>query len=170
MLGTRPVAALRALLFGRARTSRRRRADAGLTLVELTVVVAIAGVALTATAGAVTSGAMLARTTAETRAASRSSQSLMERIRATPFNDVTTAYSNQSYAMSTIGGGDSTGTCTVTVTLEDTGSSRWRVLKVTVTSNWKGGAGASSHSVVTYVCDRTDGSTLASSRTTVPAN
>ena len=149
---------------------KRRGRNAGFTLVELAIVVTVASVALTATAGAVTSGAKLARTTAETRAASRSAQSLMERIRATPFADVTSTFNNQSFAMSTTGGGDSTGTSAVTVAAVDTGSTRWRVVKVTVATQWNGAAGLASQSMVTYVCDRTDGSALSTSRTTVPVN
>ena len=149
---------------------KQRRSNAGFTLVELAIVVTVASLALTATAGAVTAGAKLARTTAETRAASRSAQSLMERIRATPFADIVSTFHDQSYAMSTTGGGDSTGTSAVSVTPVYTGSTRWRVMKVAVTTEWKGAIGTSSQSMITYVCDRTDGSSLSTSRTTVPAN
>lgn len=146
-----------------------RRRSGGFTLVELAVVVVIAGVALTATAGAVTSGARLARTSTETRAAMRSAQSVMERIRATPFATIST-FNGQTFTFNALGGGESSGSCTVAVAAEDTGSTRWRVARVTVTTQWRGGSGLQSQSFVTFVCDRTDGSALSGSRTTVPVN
>jgi prepilin-type N-terminal cleavage/methylation domain-containing protein len=148
---------------------RLRRRSRGFTLVELAVVVVIAGVALTATAGAVTSGARLARTSAETRAAMRSAQSLMERIRATPFANIST-FSGQTFTFASLGGGDSSGTCTLTVADESTGSTRWRVAQVSIATQWRGGTGVSTQKFVTLVCDRTDGSSLSGSRTTVPIN
>lgn len=148
------------------RLGRRCR---GFTLVELAVVVVIAGVALTATAGAVTSGARLARTSTETRAAMRSAQSLMERVRATPFANIST-FNAQTFTFANLGGGDSSGTCTIAVADEPTGSTRWRVARVTITTTWRGGAGVSTQNFTTFVCDRTDGSSLSGSRTTVPTN
>ncbi len=148
---------------------RLRKRCSGFTLVELAIVVVIAGVALTATAGAVTSGARLARTSTETRAAMRSAQSVMERIRATPFATIST-FNGQTFTFNTLGGGDSSGSCAVAVAAEDTGSTRWRVARVTVTTTWRGGSGVSTQSFVTFVCDRTDGSSLSGSQTTVPAN
>jgi prepilin-type N-terminal cleavage/methylation domain-containing protein len=61
-----------------------RRRHRGFTLVEVAVAVTVAGIALTATASALVQGARLSKLAAETRAAMRCSQSLMERVRSTP--------------------------------------------------------------------------------------
>lgn len=149
---------------------KRDRKSRGFTLVELAVTVCVAGVALTATAGAVTSGARLARTTAETRAASRAAACIFERIRATSFVDIVGTYNGQTFTESSLGGGESSGTSTVQCYEVYTGSTRWKVLYVQVTTTWKGQSGTSTQKLATYVCDRADGSSLSGSRTTVPAN
>lgn len=149
---------------------KRRVPSRGFTLVELAVAVAVAAIALTATAGAVTSGARLARTTTETRAAMRSAESLMERIRATPYAQVTPNFHDRTFPMAGVGGGDSTGVCRVTVTPLDTTSTRWTALQVVVTAQWTGSTGDTQQSFVTFVSDRSEGSALSESRVTVPAD
>src|SRR5262245_62075763 len=108
---------------------RGRKNRRGFTLVELTVIVAVSSVALLATVGAVTSGARLARISSETRAAIRSSQTLMEQVRATRYADIQSTFDGQTYPMTTLGAGESTGTCSVVVTPVDTGNVRWPVLQ-----------------------------------------
>jgi Tfp pilus assembly protein PilE len=136
---------------------RGRKNRRGFTLVELTVIVAVSSVALVATAGAVTQGARLAQTASETRAAIRSSQSLMERIRTTRYADVASTFDGQTFPMSALGGGESSGTCAVTVTPVATGSTRWTTQQVTVTATWRGASGVSTQQMSTFVCDRTNG-------------
>ena len=119
--------------------------------------VAVAGIALTATAGAVTQGARLAKSSGEARAAMRCSQSLMERIRATPYAQISATFSDHAYDMNSLGAQDSSGRCYVAVVPVYTGSSRWTVLQVTVTATWKGATGSSTQTMSTYVCDRTNG-------------
>ena len=129
----------------------------GLTLIEVAVAVVISSVALTATASAVTQGAILARSAAETRAAVRSMQSVIERVRATPYAQVTASFDGQSIPMSQLGTSDSSGACTIAVAPVATGSARWTVLAVTTTATWRGVAGLSSRKMTTWVCDRTNG-------------
>jgi len=136
---------------------RGRKRTRGFTLVELTVIVAVASVALVATAGAVTQGARLATTAAETRAAMRSAECLMEQIRTTTYANIQTTYDGHSYTMASLGAGNTNGTCSVAVTSVATGSARWTVLQVVVTATWTGAAGAQSQKMTTYVCDRTNG-------------
>jgi Tfp pilus assembly protein PilE len=136
---------------------RGRKNRRGFTLVELTVIVAVSSVALVATAGAVTQGARLAQTASETRAALRSSQSLMEQIRSTPYANITTTFDGRSFPMSSLGGGESTGTCAVAVTPVATGDAHWTAYQVTITATWRGASGPSTQRVSTYVCDRTNG-------------
>lgn len=149
---------------------KNRKSSRGFTLVELAVAVAVAGIGLSATAAAVTSGARLARTTAETRSASRSAQCLFERMRATPFADVLSTFHGRTFAMSTLGGGDSSGVASVTVTSVDSGSARWKVLRVRILTSWSGSVGATPHRLVTFICDRTDSSSLSTERSTIPAD
>jgi len=134
-----------------------RRSRRGFTLVEVAVAVTIAGIALTATAGALVQGARLSKLAAETRTAMRCSQSLMERVRATPYAQLTATFNNQTFNMSAIGAGESSGQCTVVVTPVTTGSAKWTVSQVTVTATWKGVSGISTQRMSTYVCDRTNG-------------
>ena len=136
---------------------RGRKARRGFTLVELTVIVAVSSVALVATAGAVTQGARLAQTASETRAAIRSSQSLMERVRTTRFADIASTFDGRSFPMSALGGGESNGACAVRVVPVDTGSARWPAVQVTVTATWRGVAGDTTQQMSTFVCDRTNG-------------
>jgi Tfp pilus assembly protein PilE len=136
---------------------RGRKTRGGFTLVELTVIVAVSSVALVATAGAVTQGARLAQTASETRAAVRSSQSLMEQIRTTQYANIATTFDGRTFQMSSLGGGDSTGTCAVAVTAVDTGSASWPALQVTITATWRGASGLSTQQMSTFVCDRTNG-------------
>jgi len=136
-------------------TARRRQR--GFTLVEVAIAVTIAGIALTATAGALVQGARLSKVAAETRTAMRCSQSLMERVRATPYAQVTATFNNQTFDMSAIGAGASSGQCMVVVAPVATGSAKWTVSKVTVTATWKGVSGISTQTMSTYVCDRTNG-------------
>ena len=133
---------------------RGRKSRRGFTLVELTVIVAVSSIALVATAGAVTSGAKLAQTASETQAAIRSTQSLMEQIRATPYADLAATFDGQSFAMSTLGSGNTSGSCAVVVTPLDTTSARWTAVEVRVTASWTGAAGDSTQTMATIVCDR----------------
>ena len=137
-----------------------RRSHRGFTLVEVAVAVTVACVALTATASAIVQGARLSAVAAETRAAMRCEQSVMERVRSTPYAQLTTSFNNRTYAMSAIGAAESTGQCTVTVTPVATGNTRWTVQQISVTSSWKGVSGISTHTMSTYVCDRTNGALL----------
>jgi Tfp pilus assembly protein PilE len=139
---------------------RRGRKRRGFTLVELTVIVAVSSVALVATVGAVTQGARLAQTASETRAEVRWSQSLMERVRTTRYADITSTFDGQSFPMTSLGGGESTGSCAVRVVPVDTGNARWTAVQVTVTATWRGASGQLSQAMSTYVCDRTNGAVL----------
>jgi prepilin-type N-terminal cleavage/methylation domain-containing protein len=136
---------------------RGKKGSRGFTLVELGVTIAVSSVALVATAGAVTRGAQLAQTAAETRAALRSCQSLMERVRSTSYSTLSATYNNQTFTMASLGCGNSNGSCAVTVTSVPTGSAQWTAYQVTVTATWTGAAGASSQTMTTYVCDRKNG-------------
>jgi prepilin-type N-terminal cleavage/methylation domain-containing protein len=149
---------------------RRRVPSRGFTLVELAVAVAVAGIALTATAGAVTSGARLSRTSTETRAAVRSAESLMERIRATPYAQVVANFHDRTFPMSGVGGGDSSGVCRVLVTPLDTTSTRWTALQVVVTAQWRGTTGDTQQQFITFVSDRGDGSALSTGRVRIAAD
>jgi prepilin-type N-terminal cleavage/methylation domain-containing protein len=140
---------------------RRNASATGFTLIELTMVVVIVAVGLAATAKAVTESAQIGRTTEETRAAVRSSETLMERIRATAFSEISTTYDGRTWDMETAGG-EPCGTATCTVTPLDTGSSRWTVVQVTIHAEWKGVTGTRSQDFTTYVSDRTTGSPLGS--------
>lgn len=139
---------------------RKYRREGGFTLVETAATVVLSSVALVATAGAVTSGARLARTAVETRAAVRSSKTMMERVRGTAFASIATKYNDTCSTLKTVGDGDSAGTCSVAVGDVDTGSTKWKVLKVTVTTRFGGASGDATRSFSTYVCDRTTGSAL----------
>jgi hypothetical protein len=144
-----------------------RRAS-GFTVLDLSMAVVVASIALAATAAAVATGAKVARVTAESRIAVRAARSMMERVRSTPFDQITTTYNATSKQISELGGADSAGTATTSVSSIDTGSTRWRCLRVAVRVRWTGVAGAGDKSFVTYVGDRLAGSSLSSS-TTVPA-
>ena len=135
----------------------KKRSCSGLTLIEVAIAVVMSSIALTATASAVTQGAILARSAAETRAAVRSMQTMIERVRATPFAEITATFNGQSTAMSQLGTSDSSGACTIAVAPVATGSGRWTVLAVTTTATWRGVSGVSSRKMTTYVCDRTNG-------------
>jgi prepilin-type N-terminal cleavage/methylation domain-containing protein len=144
----------------RAVPTRRARRRQGFSLVEMTAVIAVTAFALLATLSAAVSGARLARTTSELRAATRSAESLVESIRSTPYAEIASKYAGRSFPMSASGGADSTGDCAVAVTQVDTGSTEWPVLEVKIVATWKGASGASSQSFVTYVADRSNGATL----------
>jgi hypothetical protein len=81
----------------------------------------------------------------------------MERVRSSPYAQLTATFNNQTFPMSAIGAAESTGQCTVTVTPVATGSARWTVQQITVTATWKGVAGTTSQTMSTYACDRTNG-------------
>jgi prepilin-type N-terminal cleavage/methylation domain-containing protein len=147
---------------------RQRRNFGGFTLVELAASVAVASVALAATAAAVTSGASLARTTEETRMASRAATSMMERVRSTPFDQIVTTFNGTTQSLQSLTVSDSSGSAVVgVVDVSDPGAS-WKVLQVTVTASWKGVNGNVNRKFVTFVSDRRSG-TQASS-TTLPAD
>jgi prepilin-type N-terminal cleavage/methylation domain-containing protein len=134
-----------------------RHSAAGFTLVEITVAVVVASIALTATANAVVQGARLSRVAAETRAAMRCSQSLMEQVRSTPYAQIETAFADKTWNMKELGAPMSNGSCNTTVREVSTGSARWKVFMVTSTATWTGVAGTNSQTMTTYVCDRTNG-------------
>jgi Tfp pilus assembly protein PilV len=141
---------------------RRPDGRAGFSLVETMVMMVIATVALVATAGAATTGARLARATTETRAAARACESLMERVRATPYGDVAATFDGTTVDLGAAWGADSSVVSSVSVAAVATGDPKWGVLKVTVRTRWKGCTGDSSAVFVTYVCDRAAGTSLAS--------
>jgi type II secretory pathway pseudopilin PulG len=148
----------------------RRRRSGGFTLVEVAVAVFMAGIALTATAGAVTSGSRLARSSTEIRASARSACSLMEEIRATKYADAYATYNNQTYPLSALGTGDSTGSCLVRLYPIDTGSTKWTAQWVDITATWTGNNGTRQERFVSLISDRAEGSTLDTSKTIIPAN
>jgi type II secretory pathway pseudopilin PulG len=148
----------------------RRRSSGGFTLVEVAVAVFMAGIALTATAGAVTSGARLSRSSTEIRAGSRSSGSLIEEIRAAKYADAFTTYNNTTYPLSALGLGGSDGTCVVRLYPIDTGSTKWTAQWVDITATWKGANGTRQERFVSLITDRAEGSTLDTSKIIIPAN
>ena len=148
---------------------RRRARKHGFTLVELMAAVAVASIALAATAAAVTTGAQLSRTSAETRASMRAAATMMERVRSTPYSQIADTFNNTTQTLSTLATAESSGTASVTVADVPTGSSRWGVKHVTVVARWKGVNGDTSRTFVTWICDRTAGSSL-SGASTLPAN
>jgi prepilin-type N-terminal cleavage/methylation domain-containing protein len=135
----------------------KTRRSQGFTLVEMAVAIVVSSVALMATASAVVEGARLSRLASETRAAMRCTQSMMERVRATPYAQITNTFSNRTLNMSAIAAVESTGTCATAVTAIPTGNAKWTVLLVTVTTSWNGVNGPASQTMSTYVCDRTNG-------------
>lgn len=149
---------------------RTRRRSSGFTLVELAVATSIASVALVTTAGTIASTGRLARVLAETRTAARASTAVMERIRATPFSQISATFGNTTQTFAAIAqsqglaaaGNDSSGTATVAVTDVATGSARWAVKQVTVTTRWRGVNGDTTRTFVTWVSDRAAGSALGS--------
>ena len=145
----------------------KRRRESGFTLVDLAAAVAFSSVALVATAASVISGAGMARSTAETRAAVRMSSALMERIRATPFDQLVATWNDTTHPIAEVGGGDSSGTAAVRVVPLETGSTKWSVYEVTVTSTFRGAAGENSSTLVTYVCDRFSASSMSGSVTRI---
>lgn len=148
---------------------RQRRRSGGFTMVEVAVAVFMAGIALTATAGAVTSGAKLTRSSTEIRASARSACSLMEQIRSAKYADAFTTYNNQTYDLSALGTGDSGGTCVVRLYPIDTGSTKWTAQWVDITATWKGNNGTRTERFVSLISDRAEGSTLSMSKTIIPA-
>lgn len=149
--------------------TRRRRAG-GFTLLEVAVAVFMAGIALTATAGAVTSGAKLTRSSTELRASSRTACSLMEEIRATKYADCFTAYNNTTHTIAAVASGESNGTCVVRLYPIDTGSTKWTAQWVDISATWKGSNGTRTERFVSLISDRAEGSTLDTSKTIIPAN
>jgi prepilin-type N-terminal cleavage/methylation domain-containing protein len=140
---------------------KRSRSQSGFTLVEVAAVAAVAGIALAAAAGAVSQGAQIARSAAETRAAMDASETMIEQVRATAFSTLETTYDGVTKTLASLGDTDVEGTCTVDVSPVDTGSSSWKVYAVTTTVSWSGSTGEQEMSFVTYVSDRTVGSSLA---------
>jgi Tfp pilus assembly protein PilV len=148
----------------------RRRRSGGFTLVEVAVAVFMAGIALTATAGAVTSGARLTRSSTEIRASSRSACALMEEIRAAKYADAFATYDNTTHTIDSVASGESTGTCVVRIYPINTGSVKWTAQWVDISATWKGANGTRSERFVSLISDRAEGSTLDTSKTIIPAN
>jgi Tfp pilus assembly protein PilV len=148
--------------------TRRRRAG-GFTLLEVAIAVFMAGIALTATAGAVTSGARLTRSSTEMRSSSRTACSLMEEVRATKYADCFTTYNNTTHTIAAVASGESTGTCVVRLYPIDTGSTKWTAQWVDITATWKGANGTRTERFVSLISDRAEGSTLDTSKTIIPA-
>ncbi len=158
-----------AVLSGEEIIAMRRRRQGGFTLVELAGATVVASVALVATAAAVTSGAAITRACGKTRAAVRLSEALLEKIRATPFTDLQTTWDGTTHPIAEFGGGDSQGSASVSVTPVDTGSTRWLCYQVRVVTKFNGGGGPDPATFVTYVSDRSAGSSLVS-HATIPAD
>jgi Tfp pilus assembly protein PilV len=149
---------------------KHRRRSGGFTLVEVAVSVFMAGIALTATAGAVTSGARLTRSSTELRASSRSSCALMEEIRATKYADIFATYNNTTHTIDSVATGESSGSCVVRLYPIDTGNVRWTAQWIDITATWKGTNGTRTERFVSLISDRAEGSTLDTSKTIIPAN
>ena len=140
---------------------RGRRRQQGFTLVEFAASVAVVAVALVGTAASIAAAAEMSRSTQQTRAASRGAATLMENIRATPFDRLVSDYDDTTHTVKGIEDSESgTGSARVTVVEEATGSTKWKVYRVTVNTTWKGVAGDQNMSVVTYVSDRREGGAL----------
>lgn len=148
----------------------RRRRSGGFTLVEVAVSVFMAGIALTATAGAVTSGAKMTKSSTELRTSARSACSLMEQIRSAKYADALTTFNNQTYTIDALGTGQSGGTCVVRLYPIDTGSVKWTAQWVDITATWTGTGGTRTERFVSLISDRAEGSTLDTSKTIIPAN
>jgi len=146
----------------------RRRRSGGFTLVEVAVAVFMAGIALTATAGAVTSGTKLTRSATEMRAGARSACSLMEEIRAAKYADAFSTFDSKTYAISALGTGDSTGTCLVRLYPIATGSTKWTAQWVDITATWNGANGTRTERFVSLISDRAEGSTMDTSKIIIP--
>ena len=76
---------------------RLKRSERGFTLVELAAGAMFLTVALLGAVAAITSGSQLALETEETRVAQRTAASLMEEIRATPFDDLVDTFHGSAH-------------------------------------------------------------------------
>jgi Tfp pilus assembly protein PilV len=136
---------------------RRRRADRGLSLVEVAAAGVVISVGLVGTAAALLPAADLTQNAAETRAVTRLAGGLLEEVRATRFDLIDDTYTDLRRRISGIAGIDGAtrpATAIFEVTDEPTGSARWEVRRVTVTIRWRGPRGLNTVTAGTLVCDR----------------
>jgi Tfp pilus assembly protein PilV len=126
----------------------------GLSLAEMAVSITVLAIAVLGTVTAVVAAANLARTTAETRRATRTSAALMDTVRATAFDQIVPTFGDSTYTFNDILGVDDDGSIRVAVEELDNGSDQWMVYKVTLNAEWNGMTGGESLEFVTYVADR----------------
>ncbi len=130
----------------------------GASLIELAVAVTVLVVALIGTVAAIASSSALARQTNETYAAQRAAASILEELRATPFDDVVDTFDGTTRTLPGIAG--SPGTAAITLARVDDGTTSWAVYEARVVVSWTGGGAARSMELRTYVSDRARGSGL----------
>lgn len=138
----------------RRRRMKPRQRQRGFTLVELVATIAVGSVALLGTLSAVLMGANVSRTAAETRAAARTSASMMEQIRSVPFVDLETTFDGTTHDFSALLPSGTEGQVDVAVTDVEGGNARWPVKRVELTASWQGADGRRVLSFATFVSDR----------------
>jgi hypothetical protein len=126
-------------------------------MLDCLVASGVAAIALVATAATVLSAQRETQRITQVRAATPILASLLEEVRGAPFSTVVTNYAGATRAvtgMPMAGGG---ATATFTVTDVATGSTRWLVRRVDVLVRWNGPGGTGQVAGVTFVSDRSSG-------------
>lgn len=139
---------------GQERPPRRRRAEAGISIVELTVAMALVAIALCSTMATVINVSALARTTRESRIAAREAESILEEVRSHDFDLIESDFHDRVIPVGTLGLTDPGAQSRVTVQQIANGSTRWRVLEVAVTVQWDSTVGPRATRFATYVTNR----------------
>lgn len=137
---------------------RTLRPKHGFTVVELLVSSAFVAVALVAAAATILESSELQRTNAQTRAAAPILASLIEEVRATPFDSLKSTWHNATRQVTGMPDCPTTTTARWEATDAAGADSRWSVVQVKVRLTWNGPRGTQTLSAVTYVSDRSGGS------------
>ena len=133
------------------------RTSRGSSLVELLVAVSVLAVALVASAVGVLESSELERANAQTRALGPVLASLLDEVRATPFDEIETTWSGRSREVPGIPGSPTPAVATWTISDVAGSDSRWIVRRAGVELRWAGAHGPQQAAAVTFVSDRTIG-------------
>lgn len=132
----------------------------GTTLAELAAGIALVAVALVGAIAGISSGSALAKTTAETRAAQRVASSLMEEVRASDIDDLVADFHGATRPLDGTGH-SSSGAADIVVVRIDNGATMWAVYEVTVIVRWARAETPRTIQMKTLVSDRSRGSGVA---------
>mgnify|MGYP001359262015 CR=1 FL=1 len=149
---------------------KRAKSVRGMSLVEVAAAAVVVAVSLLGTTAAIVSGAALTSKTRYARAAARAGAAILEDVRATDFADVQTHFAGKRFTIDDDETGAGSGYADVTVRQVDNGSTTFQVYEVTVFVHFPALTDREIGPVVTWVCNRVDGSALGGSTPLPGAN